>query len=134
VSYDHSLLFEAISLSLHRNPSSSLGQLAEELDVSRRTIQHVVVVSAGMKFRELRQGILLATLRTVFLSEPNLPIKQASFKLGYESARSFARAIKCASGMSPEELRASIGHQHLKSCPRTVSTGGDVEQVPIQVS
>jgi len=43
--------------------------------------------------------------------QPEWAIKQVSFEVGYKSARSFARAIKRASGLSPEELRSRMAQE-----------------------
>src|SRR6267154_1288561 len=101
MSYDQHLLFKAISLSLRRSPCISLLELSKELRVSRRTIQKVVDSTTGRSFRELREGILIARVRTLCLSGPSLAIKELSFSLGYQSARSFARAVRRACGVSP---------------------------------
>ena len=108
MSYDQQLLFEAISASLRRSPCISLLELSVELSVSRRTIQKVVGNVTGKSFRDLREGILIARVRTLCLSGPSLAIKELSFKLGYQSARSFARAVRRASGVSPQQLRMSL--------------------------
>jgi AraC-like DNA-binding protein len=106
VSYNQALLFETISLHLHRNPSTSLGDLSGQLRVSRRTIQTVIIVKTGKGFTNLRKEMLLAKVRNLFMSQPAWAIKEVSFAVGYRSARSFARAIKRACGSSPEELRS----------------------------
>jgi AraC-like DNA-binding protein len=106
VSYDPKLLFEAILLWLHRFPSGLLRDLSRELRVSRRTIEKTVESFTKKTFRQLREELLVERARTLFSSQPTLAIKEVSFDLGYKSPRSFARAIKRASGSSPHELRS----------------------------
>ena len=108
MSYDPTLLYEWISVSLYQNPSLSLEELSQELSVSRRTIQNTVIAIAGKKFRDLRKELLLAIFQSALVAEPAAAIKELSSEIGYASPRSFARAIRCACGVSPEQLRALI--------------------------
>jgi AraC-like DNA-binding protein len=108
VSYDHALLCDSISKSLHRNTALSLIDLSRELRVGRRTIQAGIRVTTGKTFRKFREEILLARVNSFFASRPGLAIKELSFEVGYACPQSFARAVKRASGMSPEELRSVI--------------------------
>jgi AraC-like DNA-binding protein len=106
LSYDPRLLFHRIALCLKQNPAISLETLSKELQLSRRTIQKAIAVGSGKNFRSLREEFLLARVKSLFLSEPTSGIKAISFTIGYESPRSFARAIRRACGFSPEELRS----------------------------
>jgi AraC-like DNA-binding protein len=108
MSYDPALLFQRISSNLYGNPSLSLAELSQELRVSRRTIQNTVIVTSGKKFRELRDELLLAKFQCALVTEPSFTIKELSSEIGYGSPRSFARAIRRASGVSPEQLRARL--------------------------
>jgi AraC-like DNA-binding protein len=111
MSYDQNLLFKTISLALHRSPRTSLSELSGQLRVSRRTVQHVIIRVTGRKFMELRDGILRARVKDLYLSGSPMSIKELSFSLGYKSARSFARAIRRACGLSPEELRITFAKE-----------------------
>lgn len=108
MSYDHGLLHLRVSLSLQRKPNSSLRELSRELHVSRRTIQNAVISVTGKKFRELQEETLLTKIQSILLSRPDVAIKELSNDVGYRSPRSFARAVRRASGLSPEQLRARI--------------------------
>lgn len=113
MSSDHALLYQAISLSLHRNPSISLWELSRQLRVSRRTLQRAVCSITGKRFRELREEILLARVASLLMAKPGMAIKELSFETGYSSPRSFARAVRRACGLSPEQLRARYAHEHV---------------------
>jgi len=115
------MIFHNILLFLQRTPSISLELLSQELQVSRRTIQKAIVMSAGKNFRDLREEILISRVKTLFLAKPHLTIRALSFAVGYESPRSFARAIRRACGSSPEELRCSTGKEVLNRLERTIS-------------
>ncbi|SRR5258708_24817159 len=108
MSYNHTLLFRRISDRLCENPRSSIRRLARELGISRRTIQLVVSTQAGKPFSALQEELLMKMVRQLFISQPGLAIKEVSFSVGFCSPRSFARAVKRACGLSPEELRSCV--------------------------
>jgi AraC-like DNA-binding protein len=62
----------------------------------------------GKTFSNLRQAILMAKVKELFVSQPQLAIKEVSFSVGYRSARSFARAVRRACGFSPEAFRSRV--------------------------
>jgi AraC-like DNA-binding protein len=111
VSYDHRLLLEEISLSLHRDPCCSLESLSRELQVSRRTIQKVLINATGKGLRQCREEIVIARLRSLLIARPTSAIKELSFAIGYKSPSSFARAIRRVCGASPEQLRFRIAEE-----------------------
>ena len=113
MSYDPRLLFEEISICLHESPSKTLLDISNNLQVSRRTIEKAISTSTGGTFRRLREGILLTRVRSLCASQPTMAIKELCFAVGFKSASSFARAIKRASGSSPEELRFRVARQLL---------------------
>ena len=107
------MLFDTAFQSLQQNPSITLGRMSRKLLISRRTIQKAIALQTGRGFRELREEILVAKAKSLFVSEPTLAIKAISFALGYKSQRSFARAVRRATGISPEELRFVVGEKRL---------------------
>jgi AraC-like DNA-binding protein len=124
MSYDHRILFQTVLQCLHRSPCSSLGDLSRELGISQRTLQMSINTATGKPFRDLREEILISRVRGFFISRPTLTIKELSFAVGYKSARSFARAIKRACGISPEELRSSIADAVLTPKVRSIPVEG----------
>jgi AraC-like DNA-binding protein len=108
MSYNHTLLFQRISDRLRESPRSSIRRLAGELGISRRTIQLVVSTQAGKSFSALQEESLMKMVRQLFIAHPGLAIKEVSFSVGFCSPRSFARAVKRACGLSPEELRSCV--------------------------
>ena len=111
MSYDHELLYLRVSLSVQRKPNSSLRELSRELHVSRRTIQSVVISLTGKTFRAIQEEVLLARVQTILLATPGVTIKELARDVGYRSPRSFARAVRRACGVSPEQLRARIASE-----------------------
>lgn len=112
MSYYARLLFEKISASLHDNPCMSLRELSQNLHISERTIQKTVRSACGRSFRCVREEILLARVRWLFSAQPDMAIKEISFGVGFQSASSFGRAVKRASGSSPKALRSQVAEQH----------------------
>src|SRR5437870_13311695 len=115
MSYDHRLLCKRISLSLQRNPSSSLQALSRELRVSRRTIQNAVHSVTGKTFRDLRGEILLARIKNLLASAPNSTIRKLSLKAGYRSPRAFVRLVRRTCGVGPQQLCTRIAIELLAS-------------------
>jgi transcriptional regulator GlxA family with amidase domain len=108
MSYNYGSLFGRIFLYMLKDPCISVQRMARELNVSRRTIQGVIRARAGKSYNALRQEILVAKTRQLFAEDPSLAIKEVSFAVGFVSARSFARAIRRASGLTPEDLRSCV--------------------------
>jgi AraC-like DNA-binding protein len=102
------LLLDEVMHRLSLAPSTLLERLAQEFDVSRRTLHNAISMITGKTFRELRDEQLVERLNSLLESHPTRGIKELSFELGFKSPRSFARAIKRACGFSPSELRSRI--------------------------
>ena len=83
--------------------------------VSRRTIQNAVHSVTGKTFRDLRGEILLARIKNLLASAPNSAIRKVSLEAGYRSPRAFARAVRRACGVSPQQLRTRIAKELLAS-------------------
>jgi transcriptional regulator GlxA family with amidase domain len=117
MSYEHRLLFQMISSHLHEYPSCSLQELARKIGVGSRTIETAINAATGRSFRDLRQQMMMLRAKDILISQPASAIKEVSFAMGYKSARSFARAIKRACGISPNQLRARVAGQLTDSFP-----------------
>jgi len=91
---------------------------------ARRTIEKAIRLSTGGSFRLLREEILLVQAKALFASQPTLPIKELGFRLGFKSATSFARAVKRASGFSPEDLRIRVAREFLDAQAKGCTDGG----------
>src|SRR6267154_2183864 len=101
------MVFREILLRLQQNHLAPLSELAQKLHVGSRTIQQAIKTETGQNFRILREKVLIDKVKTLLLAEPTLSVKAISFNVGYRSPRSFARAIRRATGISPEELRSA---------------------------
>ena|SRR5215469_6489078 len=108
MAYDPDLLFKHVISCLRTNPGSSLNDISRKTGASCRTLQTVIVCSTGKRFRELRQILLVEAIRRSFKSNPVCAIKEIAFATGYNSGRSFARAVKRACGVSPVCFRNQV--------------------------
>jgi|SRR5580700_5248842 transcriptional regulator GlxA family with amidase domain len=106
MSYNSRLLFEMVSSCLHESPRQTLREVSVKLRVSDRTIEKSVRSSIGRSFKCFREEVFLAEIRRFLTTQPNMPIKVVSLTLGFKSCSSFARAVRRASGLSPQELRS----------------------------
>ena len=113
----HKFMFDAILLYLQQSPCALLSDLALQLRVSRRTIENCIRFGAGRTFRDLRKEILLSRVNCILGSNPTISVKELSFAVGFKSASSFSRAIKRASGSSPEELRSRLLRESTEFVP-----------------
>ena len=109
VLHKHKFLSNAIVKRLRCTPSCLLGDLSHELCVSKRTLERAVTDGTdGKTFRKLKDEILVEQVKGIFSCHPTPAIKELSFNLGFKFPRSFARALKRASGYSPEEFRSIV--------------------------
>lgn len=99
-------LFDLIVELVSKSPRITIQQLSMLTHVSRRTIQNVVTVKTGSGFRQLQQRVLIRELERLILANPTCAIKELAFGVGYNSPRSFARALRRAIGLTPTEFRA----------------------------
>ena len=99
-------LLDAILFRLHQSPCTLLGDLALELQVSRRTIKNSIRIAVGKTFRDLRKEILLNRIKDILVSNSEASVKELAFAVGFKSASSFSRAVKRSCGSSPQELRS----------------------------
>ena len=111
MSYDPRLLFESISAHLKENPRTTLEELSQDLQVSKRTIKKTVRLSTGGNFRHYREEVLMDRVRGFFAKQPGAAIKVLSIDLGFKSPSSFARAVRRASGACPGELRTFVASE-----------------------
>lgn len=121
MSYDHNQLFAQVFARLQQTPRMSLHDASRVFGLSLRTIQKAVHAVTGAPFRDLQERILMDELEKRLLSQPPLAIKEISFALGYKSARSFSRAVRRASGLSPEEFRSFLFKRQLAARPASIS-------------
>jgi AraC-like DNA-binding protein len=121
MSYDHESLYRRILLHMMREPCISVQNISKELQVSRRTIQSTIQRGAKKSYSALRREILVAKTIEFFSVRACAAIKEVSFAVGFASPRSFARAIRKATGMSPEDLRSRVLADELALTVKTLT-------------
>ena len=105
MSYCLKVLYERVEVALFASPRTSLSALAQQLRVERHTIERAVAHATGKTFRELQTRLTLAKALDLLAAEPNRPIKEIAFLLGYKSAGAFSRFVKKRCGRSPQAIR-----------------------------
>jgi AraC-like DNA-binding protein len=108
MSYNPVLLFQKISSCLRECPTKTLTEVSQYLGVSKRTIENAVRVRALTSFRCFRRETLVICVKCTFMAQPQMAIKELCYGLGFKSPASFARAIKRATGLSPEAFRSLV--------------------------
>lgn len=105
MSYNLEMLFQTVDSPLKSSPRLSPKDPSRELRVGRHSIEKAVKVSTGGSFRQLRKEVLLTEIRDLLSASPTESIKGISFRVGYKSARSFARFVKNSTSQTAGELR-----------------------------
>jgi AraC-like DNA-binding protein len=106
MSYNSKLLFDELSARLRENPRKTLRELSTDLRISERTIEEKVRLFTCITFRQFREELLLMTIRDQFADRPEITIKEVSLGLGFKSSSSFARVVRRASGLTPQQFRS----------------------------
>ena len=83
--------------------SLTIDSLAEELGVSRRTLQRRLS-TYGVSFKRILQDVRQEQARR-YLDDPRLAITEIALLLGYSDQASFSNAFKVWSGCAPTEYR-----------------------------
>jgi AraC-like DNA-binding protein len=79
--------------------------IAERLGMSERSLRRHLA-SEGASFPNLRMEALSARARQL-LSEPEIPVKEIAFSLGFSETTAFHRAFKTWTRMTPAAFRAA---------------------------
>ncbi|XQF90800.1 helix-turn-helix domain-containing protein [Pseudoalteromonas espejiana] len=87
---------------------SNMGELANRLLVSRRTLQRRLG-EEGTNYKEVLSGVREKLARH-YITNSELPYTQISFLLGYENPNSFFRAFQSWTGTTPDTIRSQIIH------------------------
>jgi len=85
-----------------RNRRLSAEEIADELALSKRTLYRRLK-ELGTSISDIRKATLLPIAKNMLSQD--LPVSTIAYRLGYSDCRSFARAFKRATDMSPAEYR-----------------------------
>jgi AraC-like DNA-binding protein len=121
MSYDYTLLFQRILVSLRDTPTQTLTSLSRQLRVSPRTIEMNIVHQTGKCLRSIRQEVMLDKIKNLLAANPTISIKELALAIGYKSPQSLARSVKRSFGVSPQVLRSNVS--------RLVSDSKDAHQL-----
>ncbi len=92
---------------LFKDPSITIGTIAEKLDTNRTYLSRAINESTGKTFIQIineyriREAIALIT-------DSNLPLKQICFDVGYNSLSTFYTTFQSVTGMTPARYRTHV--------------------------
>jgi len=105
MSYDHAALAAFVLAKLAESPQITLVGLCRELQIDRHTLAQALSESTGQTFRQLKNQLVTEAVEIALAHGVSKSIKQAASEVGYQSASSFAKKIRRATGMTPVALR-----------------------------
>jgi AraC-like DNA-binding protein len=117
--YDHVRLFARAAAVLANDPSLSLRQLARHLRVHPHTLAHIIRERTGAGFSAWRARHRLVAARILFVSRPDLSIKEIAAATGFGSTAVFDRFIRRTCGCSPSQCRTEPPFSRSLSAPPT---------------
>jgi AraC family transcriptional regulator len=91
-------------LTLNADQDIPLDVLGERFGISRRHITRLFREGTGFSVSEFQQRIRPQTANEL-LSGTDLPIGEIAFRVGFESAAAFSRAMRRVLGRSPSDVR-----------------------------
>jgi AraC-like DNA-binding protein len=91
---------------IQERPSSSVHDLAQEVNLSVSRLQHLAQDHMGIPLRHIASYYRILTA-TGLLSDTFLTIKEISNRIGYQHCSSFIRDFKKRTGVSPAAWRAT---------------------------
>jgi AraC-like DNA-binding protein len=86
---------------------ANMASVARTLGLSVRTLRRQLSAEAT-SYREIEYAVLAAMARHL-LCDKQLSIQETAYAMGFSDAATFHRALKQWTGMTPTELRASVG-------------------------
>src|SRR5215467_3475031 len=89
---------------------AQLGAVAQMLGVSSRTLARSLA-EEGLSFGEILSQ-LRSDLATHYLSDPNLPISEIAWLVGYQGVSAFSHGYKRWTGMNPKKMRGKLLASH----------------------
>ena len=103
--YNHGQIFSQVEALLSVTPRFEIYKLAQNLQVSRHTLETVVKEATGKPYREYRKTVLLERALDLLTYQGELSHKQIAGMLGYGSAEGFSRFVKRTTGKTPTDIR-----------------------------
>jgi AraC-like DNA-binding protein len=89
---------------------AQFGAVAQTLGVSSRTLARRLAAE-GLSFGEIVSQ-LRSDLATHYLSDPNLPISEIAWLVGYQGVSAFSHGYKRWTGMNPKKMRGKLLASH----------------------
>ncbi len=113
-------------LSIHFREEVTLEQVSAAIGYSQSEISHTLSGALSMNFRAIVNSLRIDYAKNILCTK-NYSIKQVSWECGYTCERSFHRAFKSITGITPMEFKLS---QHPKSAGARISHTNTVKETP----
>lgn len=91
---------------MHLNPELKIGDVAEILGVHRNVVSACISARHGCTFSQFVNDYRLQHAKKLLLEASELKISAIGLESGFATERSFFRAFKSATGMTPREWKA----------------------------
>lgn len=88
---------------LFLNSDLKMTDLAAELDVTRNRVSDCINSCRGCSFSQFINAYRVEYAQQLLRKDPNMKIASAALESGFSNERSFFRAFKTATGISPKE-------------------------------
>lgn len=88
---------------LFLNSDLKMTDLAAELDVTRNRVSYCINSCRGCSFSQFINAYRVEYAQQLLRKDPNMKIASAALESGFSNERSFFRAFKTATGISPKE-------------------------------
>ena len=93
-------------LSIHFREDVTLEQVSAAIGYSQSEISHTLSGALSMNFRAIVKSLRIDYAKNILCTK-NYSIKQVSWECGYTCERSFHRAFKSITGITPMEFKLS---------------------------
>lgn len=104
MAYARDEIFARLGAELEQRPTSTLAELAAQLQVHRHTVTDIVRQRTGVHFRAWRNRQLFDRTCRLLQECGTRTIQEISSMAGFNSTRSFDRFVKRHSGRRPSDL------------------------------
>lgn len=91
---------------LWRTSAETIGELAEELGFTERTLRRRLATYAGVSPKQLAMSGRILRASALLCDRPHIPIAEVALLTGFGDQSAFSNAFRAYLGMTPAELRA----------------------------
>lgn len=94
---------------LFKDPSLTVGTVAEHLDSNRTYVSRAINESTGKSFTQIvNEYRIREAISLISDLEANMPLKQVCSEVGFNSISTFYSTFQAITGMTPARYRAQL--------------------------